>query len=196
MRAIELLVVGIFAGAAATPLETLAEEKGMAKQEASTALQLPSEGVLPSLGGATAWLNSGPLSPSVLRGKVVVVDVWTYTCINWLRTEPYVRAWAEKYKDQGLVVIGVNSPDSLSSTTSTTCAGRPPRCTSFIHRDRQRFRGVEGTRQPVLAALYIVDAQGCIRHHQLQGGYEQSKRFVQGLCSRRATVASVMGSHG
>ena len=70
-----------------------------------------SEGELPSLDGATAWLNSPPLTADGLRGKVVLVDFWTYTCINWLRTLPYVRAWAEKYKDQGLVVIGVHTPE-------------------------------------------------------------------------------------
>ncbi len=67
--------------------------------------------MFPSLAGATEWLNSPPLTPAGLRGKVVLIDVWTYTCINWLRTLPYVRAWAEKYKDQGLVVIGVHSPE-------------------------------------------------------------------------------------
>src|SRR5947208_10568554 len=75
------------------------------------AVQLPVEGEMPSLAGATGWLNSPPLTTAGLRGKVVLVDIWTYTCINWLRTLPYVRAWAAKYKDQGLVVIGVHSPE-------------------------------------------------------------------------------------
>src|SRR4051812_30215248 len=66
---------------------------------------------LASLQRADEWLNSPPLTPSALRGKAVLVDFWTYTCINWLRTAPYVRAWAEKYKDQGLVVIGVHAPE-------------------------------------------------------------------------------------
>src|SRR3954471_6223771 len=69
------------------------------------------EGEMPSLGGATGWLNSPPLTAASLRGKVVLVDFWTLTCINWLRTLPYVRAWAEKYKDEGLVVIGVHAPE-------------------------------------------------------------------------------------
>ncbi len=73
--------------------------------------RLPIEGELPSLGSATEWLNSQPLTAAGLRGKVVLIDFWTYTCINWLRTLPYVRAWAEKYKDQGLVVIGVHAPE-------------------------------------------------------------------------------------
>jgi thiol-disulfide isomerase/thioredoxin len=83
----------------------------MAQQVMPAAVSLPIEGELPALDGATGWLNSEPLTPSGLRGKVVLIDIWTYTCINWLRTLPYVRAWAEKYKDQGLVVVGVHSPE-------------------------------------------------------------------------------------
>src|SRR5262249_53901921 len=74
-------------------------------------IQLPTEGDMPSLEGATGWLNSEPLTPAGLRGKVVLVQVWTLSCINWLRTLPYVRTWADKYKDKGLVVIGVHSPE-------------------------------------------------------------------------------------
>ena len=77
----------------------------------STPGQLAGEGQLASLRTATAWLNSPPLTADGLRGKVVLIDIWTYTCINWLRTLPYVRAWAEKYKAQGLVVIGVHCPE-------------------------------------------------------------------------------------
>ncbi|MCY0603956.1 redoxin domain-containing protein, partial [Klebsiella pneumoniae] len=72
---------------------------------------LPVEGQFPSLDGAVQWLNSKPLTPAELRGKVVLVDFWTYSCINCIRTIPYVRAWAEKYRDQGLVVIGVHAPE-------------------------------------------------------------------------------------
>src|SRR5215472_4437150 len=84
---------------------------GLEGQHVGAAAQLPVEGNLPSLDGATGWLNSPPLTPSGLRGHVVLIDIWTYTCINWLRTLPYIRAWAEKYKDQGLVVIGVHTPE-------------------------------------------------------------------------------------
>ena len=82
------------------------------------AVPLPFEGELPSLSGATAWLNSPPLSAADLRGKVVLIDFWTYTCINWLRTLPYIRAWAEKYQQYGVVVIGNWSglPDQLVQT--------------------------------------------------------------------------------
>ncbi|HSS08890.1 MAG TPA: hypothetical protein VLL25_03340, partial [Acidimicrobiales bacterium] len=78
---------------------------------AGEALALPVEGDLASFEGATGWLNSDPLTPEGLRGRVVVVDFWTYTCINWLRTLPYLRAWAEKYRDDGLTVIGVHTPE-------------------------------------------------------------------------------------
>ena len=77
----------------------------------TAAARLPVEGELASFGGATGWLNSQPLEPSGLRGNVVLINIWTYTCINWLRQLPYVRAWAEKYKDCGFVVIGVHSPE-------------------------------------------------------------------------------------
>ena len=90
------------------------------------------EGRFPSLAGATAWLNSQPLDPEVLQGNVVVVDFCTYTCINWLRTLPYVRAWAEKYREQGLVVIGAHTPSSRSRVTSTTSARRWRRWPSSI----------------------------------------------------------------
>src|SRR5262245_48941448 len=81
------------------------------QQLTRAAARLPIEGKLPALGGVTEWFNSQPLTAASLRGKVVLVQFWTYTCINWLRTLPYVRAWAEKYKDQGLVVIGVHTPE-------------------------------------------------------------------------------------
>src|SRR5437762_14364005 len=89
MNANQLLFAAMLAAAIGTPSDTFA-----------------GDGPLTSFRGATAWLNSPPLTPADLRGKVVLVDIWTYTCVNWLRTLPYVRAWAAKYKDQGLVVIG------------------------------------------------------------------------------------------
>src|SRR5262249_3109775 len=83
----------------------------MMKAEPGQAKALPIEGSLPALSGAVAWLNSPPLTAEGLKGKVVLVDFWTYSCINCLRAIPYVRAWAEKYRDQGLVVIGVHAPE-------------------------------------------------------------------------------------
>jgi thiol-disulfide isomerase/thioredoxin len=92
------------------------------------AVQLPVEGSLPSLAGATGWLNPPPLTAAGLRGRVVLVDFWTYTCINWLRTLAYLRAWADNYRDHGLVVTGVHTLSSTSSTTPTTSAKPPPTC--------------------------------------------------------------------
>jgi thiol-disulfide isomerase/thioredoxin len=89
----------------------LAQDKSVVQQMKRAAEQLPIEGESPSLAGATGWLNSQPLTSIGLRGKIVLIDVWTYSCINWLRTLPYVRAWAEKYKNQGWVVIGVHTPE-------------------------------------------------------------------------------------
>src|SRR5450755_3144901 len=83
---------------------------GSAKAESSAEVRLPVEGRLPSLGGAPEWLNSQPLTVESLRGKVVLVDFWTFSCINSLRTLPYIRAWAAKYKDMGLVIIGIQAP--------------------------------------------------------------------------------------
>ena len=85
------------------------------------AVQLPVEGRMPSLDGATGWLNSPPLTVAGLRGRVVLVNFWTYTCINWLRTLPYVRAWDEKYREQGLVVIGVHAPEFSFERNMNTC---------------------------------------------------------------------------
>src|SRR5882724_847615 len=102
-----------FVGAAAAALGAarLGVLGSAVQQMACAALTERNEGALPSFSGATEWLSSPPLSPAGLRGKVVLVDFWTYTCVNWLRTLPYVRAWADKYRDQGLVVIGVHAPE-------------------------------------------------------------------------------------
>src|SRR4051794_34036217 len=92
------------------PISTLAEINGVQRPESSQVrLQVDSD--FPSLAGASGWLTSKPLTAAELRGKVVLIDFWTYTCINWRRSLPYVRAWADRYKDNGLVVIGVHSPE-------------------------------------------------------------------------------------
>src|SRR3954462_13377663 len=123
MRANKILLGVIAVGAIAALIVVPLHYDSVPQPTSSIAAQMPSfhgaatasqgvrPGDFPSLSGATEWLNSPPLTPAGLRGKVVLVDVWTYTCINWLRTLPYVRAWAEKYKNQGLVVIGVRSPE-------------------------------------------------------------------------------------
>ncbi|HEX6509184.1 MAG TPA: thioredoxin family protein [Chloroflexota bacterium] len=147
------------------------------------AVQLPVEGELPSFGGATAWLNSTPLAAADLRGKVVLVDFWTYTCINWLRTLPYVRAWAEKYKDHGVVVIGVHTPEfsfehdleNVRRAVKDMRAEYP----IAIDNDYAIWDAFDNHYWP---ALYIVDAQGRIRYHQFgEGMYEQSEMIIQQL---------------
>ncbi len=144
---------------------------------------LPVEGELPSLGGASGWLNSQPLTKDGLRGKVVLVDFWTYTCINWLRSLPYVRGWAGKYKEQGLVVIGVHTPefrfekdvDNVRRAVEDMKIDFP----IAIDNDYVIWRAFDNHYWP---ALYVIDAQGRIRHHQFgEGGYERSERIIQQL---------------
>jgi thiol-disulfide isomerase/thioredoxin len=123
------------------------------------------------------------LTPADLRGKVVLIDVWTYTCINWLRTLPYVRAWAEKYRDEGLVVIGVHSPEFAfeKNVDNVRRAAKDMRVDYpiAIDSDFAIWRALKNEYWP---ALYIVDAQGRIRHHQFgERGYEQSERIMQQL---------------
>ena len=147
------------------------------------AAQLPVEGHLPGLDGATGWLNSPPLTAAELRGRVILVNFWTYTCINWLRTLPYVRAWAEKYKDKGLVVIGIHSPefpfehdvDNVRRAATDMRVAYP----IAVDNDFAIWRALNNQYWP---ALYIVDAQGRIRHHEFgEGGYERSERIIQQL---------------
>ena len=144
---------------------------------------LPVEGELPPLSGATAWLNSQPLTAADLRGKVVVVDFGTYTCINWLRSLPYVRAWAGKYKDQGLVVIGVQTPefrfekdlDNVRSAVKDRKIDFP----GAIDNDYAIWGAFDNQYWP---ALYVIDAKGRIRYHQFgEGEYERSERVIQQL---------------
>src|SRR4051812_22247552 len=111
MKPKQILLTAMLAGAIGIPQQASAADAVVAQRTAPAAIRLPVEGRFPSLDSATGWLNSAPLTPAGLRGKVVLVDFWTYTCINWLRTLPYVRAWAEKYRDRGLVVIGVHAPE-------------------------------------------------------------------------------------
>src|SRR5258708_948270 len=147
------------------------------------AVPLPFEGELPSLSGATAWLNSPPLSADDLQGKVVLIDFWTYTCINWLRTLPYVRAWAEKYRDQGVVVIGVHTPEfSFEHDLENVRRAAQDMRVAYpiaIDNDYAIWSAFNNHYWP---ALYIVDAQGRMRYHQFgEGAYEQSEMILQQL---------------
>ena len=113
---------------------------------------LPVEGHLPSFDGATRWLNSEPLTPQGLRGRVVLVDFWTYTCINWLRTLPYRRAWAAKYADAGLTVIGVHTPEfGFEANIDNVIAQSQSARRRLPDRGRQRLRGLAGIRESLLA---------------------------------------------
>jgi cytochrome c biogenesis protein CcdA/thiol-disulfide isomerase/thioredoxin len=143
----------------------------------------PDEGGMPSLSGAAEWLNSPPLTPEALTGKVVVVDFWTYSCINCLRSIPYVRAWAEKYKDQGLVVIGVHTPefafekniDNVKKAVADLKIGFPV----AIDNDYAIWRAFKNHYWP---ADYFIDAQGRIRDHTFgEGDYAASEHVIQQL---------------
>jgi thiol-disulfide isomerase/thioredoxin len=146
-------------------------------------VRLPVEGSLPSLAGATQWLNSPPLTAAGLRGGVVLVDFWTYTCINWLRTLPYVRAWADRYKDHGLVVIGVHSPefDVEHDLDNVRRAVKDLRVDYPVAVDNEYaiWTAFDNHYWP---ALYFADAQGKIRHHRFgEGDYQQSEMILQQL---------------
>ena len=141
------------------------------------------EGNLPGFAGATGWLNSEPLTPEGLRGKVVVVDFWTYTCINWLRTLGYVRAWAEKYADQGLVVVGVHTPEFPfeRDLDNIRWAVQEDRITYPVAID-SKYRVWRAFANHYWPAVYVADAEGRIRHHHFgEGGYEECERVVQQL---------------
>jgi thiol-disulfide isomerase/thioredoxin len=144
---------------------------------------LKTEGALPPLMGATEWINSAPLTPESLRGKVVLVDFWTYSCINCLRTLPYVRAWAEKYKDAGLVVIGVHAPEFAFEKKSSNVH----RAVHDLHIDYpvavdSDFSIWRAFGNQYWPAFYFVDAQGRIRHHQFgEGQYDKSEQVIQQL---------------
>jgi len=155
----------------------------MRAKPTAQAEELPDEGVMPSLSGAVEWLNSPPLTAEALKGKVVLVDFWTYSCINCLRAIPYVRAWAEKYKDQGLVVIGVHAPefafeknvDNVKKAVSDLKITYPV----AIDNDYAIWRAFNNQYWP---AHYFIDAEGRIRHHHFgEGDYEGSERAIQQL---------------
>ncbi|MFM0336756.1 cytochrome c biogenesis protein DipZ [Paraburkholderia fungorum] len=157
---------------------------GEAMQVAATNVApLPVEGVLPTLDGAVQWLNSPPLTTQALRGKVVLVDFWTYSCINCLRSLPYVKAWAQKYKDQGLVVIGVHAPEfafernigNVTKATHDLGIDYPV----AIDNNYAIWRALNNQYWP---AHYFVDAKGQIRYHHFgEGDYAQSEKVIQQL---------------
>ena len=153
------------------------------RQGAGDDAPLPVEPLHPSFDGATAWLDSPPLTLDGLRGKVVLVDFWTYSCINCLRTLPYVRAWARTYASQGLVVVGVHAPEFEFEHDPQ----RVRQAMRALHTDwpvaiDDDFRIWRSFRNQAWPALYFLDAQGRVRHHQLgEGGYAESERAIRKL---------------
>jgi hypothetical protein len=150
---------------------------------------------MPSLGGATEWLNSEPLGSAELRGHVVLVNFWTLTCINWLRQEPYVRAWSQAYRDDGLIVIGAHTPefsfehelDGVRQATKERGIDYPV----AVDNDYAIWSAFDNHYWP---ALYFVDADGAMRdQHFGEGRYEQSERVIQQLLSIERELVSVKG---
>jgi thiol-disulfide isomerase/thioredoxin len=172
MKATRMLLAGLLALAA--PIDALAEDT--------------------RFGGATAWLNSPTQTTAELRGKVVLVDFGTYTCINWLRTLPHVRAWAEKYRDHGLVVVGVHTPefefeknmDNVRRAVKELGLAFPV----AVDNDYAVWRAFRNSAWP---ALYLIDAQGRVRYRHLgEGEYERSEKMIQQLLAE-AGAAGVPG---
>jgi thiol-disulfide isomerase/thioredoxin len=150
---------------------------------------------MPSLGGATGWLNSEPLGPAELRGRVVLVNFWTLTCINWLRQEPYVRAWSQAYRDDGLIVIGVHTPEfSFEHEINRVRQATNARGIDYpvaLDNDYEIWSAFDNNAWP---ALYFVDTEGIIRDdHFGEGRYEESERVIQRLLGVEREPVSVEG---
>ena len=150
---------------------------------------------IPSLEGATGWINSEPLDPDELRGRVVLVNFWTLTCINWLRQEPYVRAWSQAYRDDGLVVLGVHTPEFTfehePERVRRAVAEMAIDYPVALDNDYAVWRAFTNHYWP---ALYFVDRDGVIRdHHFGEGRYEQSERTIQKLLDVERDVVPVAG---
>jgi thiol-disulfide isomerase/thioredoxin len=150
---------------------------------------------LPSFAGSTEWLNSEPLGPAELRGFVVLVNFWTLTCINWLRQEPYVRAWSQAYRDDGLIVIGVHTPefsfehqiDGVQRAIATRAIDYPV----VVDNDYAVWGAFANHAWP---ALYFIDRDGVIRdRHFGEGRYEKSERLIQRLLGVERPLVSVEG---
>ena len=148
---------------------------------ATAASQLPVEGKLPSLNTATTWLNSVPLPNKDLHGKVVLIQFWTYTCVNWRRTLPYVRAWARKYKDQGLVVVGVHTPEfSFEKDIDNIRRAAAEQTVDYPVAVDSNYGIWKAFHNQYWPALYLIDREGRIRHHVFgEGEYDKSELIIQ-----------------
>ena len=150
---------------------------------------------MPSLGGAAGWLDAAPLGPAELRGQVVLVNFWTLTCINWLRQEPYVRAWSQAYRDAGLVVIGVHTPEfSFEHDIDHVRRATRERAIDYPVAVDNDYAIWDAFANHYWPALYFVDADGIIRdQHFGEGRYEQSERVIQRLLGVERALVSVEG---
>src|SRR5918997_2921325 len=194
MNTSKLLIAAVLATAVGAPIAVVLGDMKVTQPTTSAAIRVPflhgfpsgqigGQSELASLERANEWLNSPPLTAPALRGKVVLIDFWTYTCINWLRTVPYVRAWAEKYKDQGLVVIGVHAPEfAFEKNLSNVRWAVKEMRVDFpvaVDNDYTIWRAFENQYWP---ALYFIDATGKVRHHQFgEGENERSEKIIQQL---------------
>ena len=164
----------------------------------STAEPLPAlsdEGPMPDLSGAVGWINSPPLSSKSLRGKVVVIDFWTYSCINCLRALPYVEGWAEKYKDSGLVVIGVHTPEFAfeKERANVEKAVRDLKITYPVAIDSD-YKIWQGFNNDYWPAHYFIDGKGRIRYHHFgEGEYDESERVIQQLLKENGATSLSAG---
>jgi cytochrome c biogenesis protein CcdA/thiol-disulfide isomerase/thioredoxin len=157
---------------------------------------LPDEGPMPELNGAVAWLNSPPLTREQLRGKVVVIDFWTYSCINCLRALPYVEAWSTKYKDAGLVVIGVHTPEFAfeKERSNVEQAVRDLKITYPVAID-SNYKIWQAFNNEYWPAHYFIDGKGRIRHHHFgEGEYDESERIIQELLKENGAKSLADGT--
>lgn len=166
--------------------QSLLRAGGLERKITATALpgsDLPVEGNMPELTGATLWLNSPPLTRQQLRGKVVLVDFWTYSCINCLRALPYVKAWAEKYKDHGLVVIGVHAPEfAFEKTESNLRRAMSDLGITYPVAQDNNLTIWQAFNNQYWPAHYFIDVEGRIRHHHFgEGEYERSESVIRQL---------------
>jgi thiol-disulfide isomerase/thioredoxin len=150
---------------------------------------------VPSFEGANRWLNSEPLSPDDLRGQVVLVNFWTFTCVNWLRTAPYIRAWAEKYEEQGLATIGVHTPEfdvehDFGNVGRMVRELRVPYPVA-IDNDYAVWDAFTNQAWP---AVYLADREGALHYQHLgEGSYEETERAIQELLGSEDGLVSVEG---
>jgi thiol-disulfide isomerase/thioredoxin len=144
---------------------------------------LPVEGRLPSFDGATGWLNSEPLTPEDLQGRVALIDFWTYTCVNWLRTLPYIRAWVEKYADRGLTVIGVHTPEfGFEHDVDNVTAQSGDMGVDYPIALDNHYGVWTAFANHFWPAVYVADGEGRIRYHHFgEGEYAMTEMVIQQL---------------